>query len=48
MYEDLEKELSRINKKLDFVILYIIILGFIEVVLKSDIFKAFLAGLTGD
>ena len=40
-----EKELDRINKKLDFVILYIIILGFIEVVLKSDIFKAFLAWL---
>lgn len=45
MYEDLEKELSRINKKLDFVILYIIILGFIEVVFKSDIFKAFVSGL---
>lgn len=40
--------MDQINKKLDFIILYIIILGLIEVVLKSDIFKAFLAGLTGD
>ena len=40
--------MNQINKKLDFIILYIIILGLIEVVFKSDIFKAFLAGLLGD
>ena len=36
---------EKLNKKLDFIILYIVFLGFIEVVLTSDIFKAFLTGL---
>ena len=37
--------MKKLNKKLDFVILCVVFLGFIEVVLTSDIFKAFLAGL---
>lgn len=39
---------EKLNKKLDFIILYIVFLGFIEIILTSDIFKAFLAGLMGE